>query len=133
MVVSPESIVARLRSEEPIYDNPGKFLIDIRETIAQGRTFFQQVSEKLGKDVASRFQLRASNRVPRWSYFIVDDTCYLSFYSSTLTGSLGPCFIFRAMLTVTNDYFHLVQKEFSDVFEESIDLLDGESWNLFEQ
>lgn len=127
MIVSPDSIVARLRSEEPIYANPSKFLTDIRETIDHGRRFFQKLSETLGKEVASdRFKLRASNRVPRWSYFIVDDTCYLSFYSSTLTGSLGPCFIFRARLTLTNNYFHLVQKEFSDVFEESTDLLDGE-------
>lgn len=124
MVVDPISDAARLRSMEPVYTNPDGFLGDIRETIHRGRLFFEDACEDLGREnAAERFELRASTRVPRWSYFIVDDTCYLSFYSIGLTGSAAPCFVYRALPDVTHNYFHIVQKEFSDLFSEAKNLL----------
>jgi hypothetical protein len=124
MLVDPHCSVAQLRAEEPIYSAPEAFLYDIQQTINGGKSFFEHLCGSIDRSIAlSRFQLRSSKRVPRWSYFIIDDTCYLSFYSIVLTGSSAPCFVFRALPHVANNYFYAVQKEFSHVFEEATDLL----------
>ena len=125
MVVDPSSEAARLRSIEPIYAHSDKFIAEIRETIHSAQSFFVEASNKVGREIATcRFELCASTRVPRWSYFIVDDTCYLSFYSIGLTGSAAPCFVYRALNDVNRNYFHVVQKEFSDLFSEAKNLLE---------
>src|SRR2546422_9615029 len=50
MVVDPDSDVARLRSEEPVYGDPGKFLADVRNTIDLGRKFFLKACDLFGKE-----------------------------------------------------------------------------------
>lgn len=124
MVIDPASDSARMRAEEPIYDDPAHFFADIQHTIAEGRKFFERICKTLGEEIANeRFSLRSSKRIPRTSYFIVDDTCYLSFYSISLTGSAAPCFVFRRLPGVANNYFHVVQKDFSHLFSEATTLI----------
>jgi hypothetical protein len=124
LVVDPASRPARLRAEEPIYDSPEQFIINIETTIELGKKFYENIVSEIGMQQASKlFKFKASARTPRWSYFIVDDTCYLSFYSITMTGSAAPCFIFRGLPGVINNYYHVVKQEFTQLFEESINLI----------
>lgn len=124
LIIDPESQAATLRSEEPLYKKPSSFIESITESIDAGQVFYNELVNKLGADAAKRhFKFSMSKRIPRWSYFFVDDTCYLSLYSINMSGSSAPCFVFRSVQGVANNYFHLVRNEFIDLFSESTSLI----------
>lgn len=124
LVVDPDSDAARYRAAEPIYDEARHLINDIRQTIEDGQRFFARLCESVGKDLATaRFKLRASGETPRSSYFRVDDVCYIGFYSISLTGRSAPCFVFRAMPGVVNNYVHVAQKDFDHLFGRGRDLI----------
>ena len=120
LVVNPSSQAAYLRSMEPLYESPDYFISTINDIIGHGLDFYKQIEQELGESRAKeRFQFKQSSRSPRWSYFIVDDTCYISFYSIKTSGSAAPCFVFRGLPNVMNNYFHVIRQEFLDLFSEA--------------
>ncbi|MDQ3776614.1 MAG: hypothetical protein M3461_20800 [Pseudomonadota bacterium] len=123
VVADPRSCAAALRSQEPVYANPGELLGAIGETIERGRDFAHRIAADLGDDVRGRLTIRASGHVPRWSYCIVDDWCYLSFYSGWATGSASPCLVFRGLPHAVQNYFHVVRQEFLSIYHDAQDLL----------
>ena len=105
---------------EPLYESPDYFISTINDIIGHGLDFYKQIEQELGESRAKeRFQFKQSSRSPRWSYFIVDDTCYISFYSIKTSGSAAPCFVFRGLPNVMNNYFHVIRQEFLDLFSEA--------------
>lgn len=123
LIVDPDSQAALLRAQEPLYENPEAFIGSINDTIEHGLKFYAELVEELGASAVTKFKLSKSIRIPRWSYFFVDDTCYLSFYSITMSGSSAPCLVFRGIKGVANNYFHVVRNEFLDLFSESTSLI----------
>ncbi|AEW01131.1 hypothetical protein A4D02_14310 [Niastella koreensis] len=124
LVVNPQSTAAQLRANEPLYKDPKNLIESINNTIEQGKNYFRELQLHYGEFIASKYyDLRASSRIPKWSYFIIDDKCYLSFYSMSYSGSSGPCFVFQNVGESLHNYYHVVRQEFLTLFEESNNLL----------
>jgi len=124
LVVDPDSDSARLRSLEPVYRSPESFLSAIHDTINGSREFYENLSSRLGETHATEyFEIRKTARVPPWSYFIIDDICYVSLYSRLLTGIKGPCLVFKSTPGVVNNYYQLMRQDFDELFAEAKPIL----------
>jgi hypothetical protein len=109
LVTDPDSRWADLRSQDPIYENPNLLIDDIHRTIRLGSDFKDSIQYGF-------FTMKISTLAPSWSYFICDDTAYLSMYSRTKTGSSAPCFVFQDSDDLSN-YFPTLLNEFLELFE----------------
>lgn len=125
LATDPDSDIARIRAQEPIYGNHHELLEDIQETIRDGRRFYQMLCMESGEEIAMKyFQIRVTKRVPTSSNIIIDDLCFVSLYGRILTGSSGPCFVFRKIPGVIYNYYDIILKEFEDAFGEATSVME---------
>jgi hypothetical protein len=116
MLSAPDSVATTLRGSEPAYTSVDALRAEIYETIHAAAEFRSRIEAEIGTRASDLFELRLTQRGIPASYFIVDDRCYVSLYSSRITGSNGPCLVFRRVDGVPRNYYLLLADEFSDAF-----------------
>lgn len=120
LLAHPGSPAVQARGASAAYASPEQLVSDIVETEAsffQFRRELEQFSsgERTSKEIALRF----CRMVMPASFFIADESCIFSLYSSTLTGGDGAAFVFRSGSPQVNDYFHVLLREFQGAWAAS--------------
>jgi hypothetical protein len=127
LLCDPDSTAAQLRSKEAVYLDPSNLIKEILATIDDGMLFHSQCIEQMGAEAARRFEMRISSHAPSCSYFIVDDSCFVSLYSHRLTGSRGPCLVFKSVPDVVYGYYEILKQDFMHLFAKASQLAGGSS------
>jgi len=87
VMVDPESPAALLRSAQPAYSSGNQLLLDIDESLEHLehiQALFPQWAE-----------VRLTAQVPPCSFFIIDDFCVASYYTSHSRGTAGRSAVYR--------------------------------------
>lgn len=122
VVADPEGPATRLRAAESVYAEPDALRRDILSTIEAARKFRSDIAATTADASVHRgLVLRISARVPACSYFIKDDSCFVSLYSPNMTGSTGPCLVFQRLPSVLG-YYEVLHRDFEDLFSTARDI-----------
>ena len=120
LIVDPESHAAQARGLSDAYGSPQELVSDIRETMEAFDLFSDELRTRSGGSARPETsELRLFQSIVSSSFFITDNTCLCSLYSSNLTGGAGPTFVLKSPDGNVNNYFRALLREFQGTWLKS--------------
>jgi hypothetical protein len=112
LLCNPDSAVVSIRAAEPVYPDTEKLIRDIKASLSSAANFYDQVYSTISGKSRGPFGVRLSSSIPPCSYFLIDDLCYVSLYTSRMSGGLAPAFVFRSAEPGRVGFYEILREEF---------------------
>jgi hypothetical protein len=119
LMVDPASPAAFARGLSDAYATPNDLFKDIETTRNEFAAFDEGVRSAAGQNDTLHCELRLCTNALSSSFFIVDDLCICSLYSSNLRGGAGVTFVFGSSSVQPNGYFQVLFREFQSGWTEA--------------
>lgn len=119
LLCHPDSDAVRSRSSALVYENKERLRTDIINSIAAFDAFRKRIGGTLGAEALRRCELRLTDQQPPCAYFFVDQYCFTSLYTSTLSGGSGQTIVFEPGADEVVSHYDLLMREFTKLWEQS--------------